>query len=155
MGPIDFPETHYPQTEHKLSEDQRPPAKFLKRNVSICLQNTRHYMWEDCNINSHSLMKLESQLAVYLKQADSHAALEPIGTHINALRPGASLTVRQTTRNTFLPVSIPGPILSFFFLPAFTSFLSTLLSFFLSFLMPILSPFFRSVILRLTYRHWI
>jgi len=77
-------------------------------------------------------MKLASQIAIYLLQADSHAALEPIGTH-NALRPGVSLTVRQTTRNTFLPFSIPDPILSFVFLPAFTSFLSALLSFFLSF----------------------
>ena len=82
-------------------------------------------------------MKLASQLAVYFKQAVSHATLEHTGTHVKALRPGASLTVRQTTRNTFLPVSIPGPILSFFFLPAFTSFLSTLLSFFLSFFLDI------------------
>jgi hypothetical protein len=100
-------------------------------------------------------MKLASQLALYFKQADSHAALERTGTHVKELRPGASLTVRQTTGNTFLPFSIPGPILSFFLLPGFISFLSALLSSFLSFLMSILSPFFRSVILRLTYRHWI
>jgi hypothetical protein len=78
-------------------------------------------------------MELASQLVVYFKQASAHTVLERTGTHVKAFRPGASVTVRQTTRNTFLPVSIPGPIVSFFFLPAFTSFLSALLSFFLSF----------------------
>jgi len=44
MGPIGFPETYYPPTERKLSEELKPPAKFFKRNIDICLQNTRHYM---------------------------------------------------------------------------------------------------------------
>jgi hypothetical protein len=75
--------------------------------------------------------------------------MEHVFIHVEALCPGASLTVRRTTRNEFLPVSIPFPFLFFFFLPAFTSLLSALLSFLIS----ILSPAFRSVILRLTYRH--